>query len=303
MKKLIQVTALSAALVGSLFTGTLTTDAATTSQLTQEAKSYLGTPYRSAGTTTAGFDCSGYTQYVFKQLGISIPRDSRSQWAAGTTVSKANLQVGDLVFFNSSGSGISHVGIYIGNGNMIGSASSTGVAIVSINDPYYWGPRYIGAKRIANFDSAQAQTVTAAATAAVEYSTRAEIAVAIADDLELQNSGSAAGFSDVNASASYADAVYALQERGIVAGNGGKFNPSEKVKRSEMAKMLDKAYGLSDLGGSISFSDVPSPSWMEDHIDRLAQHGITRGMGDGTFGVDGHVKTTELKLFMERAGN
>lgn len=299
MKKLIQVTALSAALVGSLFTGTLTTDAATSAQLTAEASKYIGSPYRMGGTTSAGFDCSGYTQLVYKNLGISLPRDSRSQWGVGTSVSKANLQPGDLVFFNTSGRGISHVAIYVGGGRMIGASSSKGIANDSINDSY-WGPRYVGAKRVANFGSAE--TVTTAA-AAVEYSTRAEIAVAIADDLGLQNSGSAAGFSDVNASASYADAVYALQERGIVAGNGGKFNPSEKVKRSEMAKMLDKAYGLSELGGSISFSDVPSPSWMEDHIDRLAQHGITRGMGDGTFGVDGHVKTTELKLFMERAGN
>lgn len=300
MKKLLKVTALSAALVGSLFTGTLTTDAATSAQLTTEASKYIGIPYRSGGTTTAGFDCSGYTQLVYKNLGISLPRDSRSQWGVGTSVSKANLQAGDLVFFNTSGSGISHVAIYIGGGKMIGATNSKGIAIDSINDPYYWGPRYIGAKRVANFGSAD--TVTTAA-ASVEYSTRAEIAVAIADDLGLQATGAAAGFSDVSASASYADAVLALQERGIVSGNGGKFNPSEKVKRSEMAKMLDKAYSLGETGASVSFSDVPSPSWMEVHIDRLAQNGITRGMGDGTFGADGHVKSTELKLFMERAGN
>ena len=120
----------------------------TSSQLSTEAKKYIGIKYRSAGTTTSGFDCSGYVQYVYKELGVSLPRTSSSMYTTGKAVTKNNLVPGDLVFFNTSGRGVSHVGIYIGQGNFIHSSSSKGVSIAKINDPYYWGKRYIGAKRV-----------------------------------------------------------------------------------------------------------------------------------------------------------
>ena len=120
----------------------------TTSQLSAEAKKYIGIKYRSAGTTTSGFDCSGYVQYVYKQLGVSLPRTSSSMYGTGTAVKQNELIPGDLVFFNTSGKGVSHVGIYIGQGQFIHSSSSKGVSMAKINDPYYWGKRYIGAKRV-----------------------------------------------------------------------------------------------------------------------------------------------------------
>lgn len=120
----------------------------TSSQLSAEAKKYIGIQYRSAGTSTKGFDCSGYVQYVYKNLGVNLPRTSRSMYGKGEAVKKNELMPGDLVFFNTSGSGVSHVGIYIGQSKFIHSSSSKGVSIASINDPYYWGDRYIGAKRI-----------------------------------------------------------------------------------------------------------------------------------------------------------
>lgn len=120
----------------------------TSSQLSTEAKKYLGIKYRSAGTTTKGFDCSGYVQYVYKKLGVNLPRTSKSMYSKGTAVKKNNLKPGDLVFFNTSGKGVSHVGIYIGQGNFIHSSSSKGVSIASVNDKYYWGSRYVGAKRV-----------------------------------------------------------------------------------------------------------------------------------------------------------
>ena len=125
----------------------------TSSQLSEEAKKYIGIKYRSAGTTTSGFDCSGYVQYVYKKLGVSLPRTSKSMYSTGTAVKKNSLKSGDLVFFNTSGKGVSHVGIYLGNGKFIHSSSSKGVSIASISDPYYWGSRYVGAKRVAKVAS------------------------------------------------------------------------------------------------------------------------------------------------------
>ncbi|WP_213818997.1 NlpC/P60 family protein, partial [Garciella nitratireducens] len=111
------------------------------------AQSYLGVPYVWGGTSPSGFDCSGFTYYVLKQYGISIPRTSTTQYTQGTPVSKSNLQRGDFVFFNTSGSGVSHVGIYLGNNTFISATSSKGIAICSLNNSY-WSPRYIGARRI-----------------------------------------------------------------------------------------------------------------------------------------------------------
>jgi cell wall-associated NlpC family hydrolase len=111
------------------------------------AKKFLGTKYVWGGNSlTNGIDCSGFTQQVFKQFGISLPRVAADQAKVGKSVSKSNLQPGDLVFFNTTGKSYSHVGIYIGNGQFI-NAASQGVSIGNINDKY-WGPKFQSAKRI-----------------------------------------------------------------------------------------------------------------------------------------------------------
>ncbi len=117
------------------------------SALIATAQKYMGVPYVWGGETPSGFDCSGFTQYVMKQNGISIPRTAAEQFAAGTPVDKDNLQVGDLVFFTTYKPGASHVGFYMGGGKFIHASSGAKKVTVSSLDETYYTQRYIGARR------------------------------------------------------------------------------------------------------------------------------------------------------------
>ena len=115
--------------------------------LISTAYDYVGVPYVFGGTTPWGFDCSGYTQYVFRQMGIEIPRTADAQYYAYPKVSSSELEPGDLVFFETYEPGPSHCGIYIGNGQMLQAGSSTGVTVSNVFSGY-WGAHYIGAARV-----------------------------------------------------------------------------------------------------------------------------------------------------------
>jgi cell wall-associated NlpC family hydrolase len=110
------------------------------------AKSNLGVKYKWAGNTPNGFDCSGLVTYSYGKAGVTLPRTASEIYTKGTKVTA--LQPGDLLFYATSGGRkVTHVAIYLGNGQMIHSATSKGVSIASLNNPY-WKPRFIGAKRI-----------------------------------------------------------------------------------------------------------------------------------------------------------
>lgn len=118
------------------------------STLIQTALACRGTAYRRGGTSRGGFDCSGFTRYVYAKYGVSLPHSSAAQAGRGVSINRSELQPGDLVFFQTGGRGISHVGIYIGNGNFVHAASrGRGVTVDSINSGYY-SPRYRGARRV-----------------------------------------------------------------------------------------------------------------------------------------------------------
>ncbi|MDQ7093940.1 C40 family peptidase [Desulfosporosinus sp. PR] len=116
------------------------------SLLIDHALSLQGVPYQFGGTSRSGFDCSGFTQYVYKASSKFLPRTAAEQFSVGSSVGRGQLQPGDLVFFSTYSQGASHVGIYIGGGRFV-HASNTGVCITNLSDSYY-SARYLGARRV-----------------------------------------------------------------------------------------------------------------------------------------------------------
>lgn len=149
MQKTVSIIAMTLLLLVAPFVGQAEASSKS-NPVSKTATSLIGVKYVYGGTTTSGFDCSGFIGYVFGKNGVKLPRTSSGMYSAGNAVSKANLITGDLVFFNTSGRGVSHVGIYIGDGKFAHASTSRGVRVDKLNDPYYWGKRYVGAKRIAN---------------------------------------------------------------------------------------------------------------------------------------------------------
>lgn len=118
-----------------------------TAGIISAAKSLIGVPYTWGGTSPSGFDCSGFTKYIFAKQGITLPRTSRDQYGTGTHISYGSLRPGDLVFFSLGSNGqVSHVGIYVGNGQFINATTSRGVTISSFTS--YWTNIYAGASRV-----------------------------------------------------------------------------------------------------------------------------------------------------------
>ncbi len=115
----------------------------------QIASRHLGTRYRSGGSSPNGFDCSGFTRYVMKSAeGVNLPHSARAQYTKGVPVPKSELKKGDLVFFACNGRGISHVGIYEGNGRFIHANRPGGSVRYERLDTGYYQRTYVGARRL-----------------------------------------------------------------------------------------------------------------------------------------------------------
>lgn len=117
-------------------------------EISGTALSLRGTPYRNGGADPRGFDCSGFVWYVFAQHGFGMPRTVEEQYSVGGSIQPSEIQAGDLVFFNTTGRGATHVGIAIGGDSFVHAPSSRGAVRVERMSSGYWGTRFIGARRI-----------------------------------------------------------------------------------------------------------------------------------------------------------
>ncbi|MGM7636777.1 C40 family peptidase [Bacillus sp. Hm123] len=162
MKKKFFAFGLATALIfssGTSVLGATPTTKAPAQQITKEqqtkniiayAKKLKGTPYKQGGTTTKGFDASGYVQHVFAKNKVKLARSSAAMQKQGTNVALRKLKQGDLVFYNTTGKPskkASFVGIYIGKNQFMGVSTKHGVTIIDMNNKY-WKSKYLGAKRI-----------------------------------------------------------------------------------------------------------------------------------------------------------
>lgn len=260
---------------------------ATQDEIVNYAKQFIGVPYKWGGNTPSGFDCSGYTTYVFNQkFGFNLPRTSGSQAGVGSAVSKSNLQKGDLVFFSftAGSSSVGHVGIYIGNGDFISATSSKGIAIEDLNTNSYWAPRYITARRVPGVTSGTTQVSNPAP--APKPAPRPDLPKG--------------EYYDVSDKHWANQAITELSLDNIISGyEGSEFLPQKDVSRAEAAVMVAKALGLKPVSGS-QFKDVPTSHWASGYINALAQKGIVSGRPEG-FVPKGDISRGEITVILTRA--
>ena len=108
----------------------------------------IGAPYREGGALPGGFDCSGLVTWVFARQGIAVPRDVRRQAAFGIDVPRGDIAPGDLVFFATTGSGPTHVGIATGDGRFIHAPKRGDLVRAESLSASYWASRFVGARRV-----------------------------------------------------------------------------------------------------------------------------------------------------------
>lgn len=255
-------------------------EASTQSDVVSIAKNYIGVPYKWGGTSSSGFDCSGFVQYVFKKAGIDLPRTSGQQFQVGKPVSQSQLSQGDIVFFHTYKSGPSHVGIYVGDGKFI-QASSDGVMISLVNGPYYWGARYYGAKRVIPPQTNENNNVTKQDNKAQLPSYR---------------------YYDVPKGSWFYDDVTSLSKNNIINGVGNhQFKPGDTVTRTQAAAMLSRIFHLDTSVDTSSFQDVPSNFWGAKYIEAVKNKGLMKGTGSDQFDPNAPITRKQIAILFNRA--
>jgi len=230
------------------------------------AKSYIGVPYLYGGTTPSGFDCSGFIRFIYEKLGINLPRVSADQYNTGTKVSKAELQPGDLVFFEKTynKAGITHSGVYIGNNEFISATSSKGIKIDSLSSSY-WGPKYYGATRVLK-----------------------------------NNPGE---FNDVSTGSPSYTAISSLSKQGVISGFGdGTFRPDSNVTRGQAAAIINRVL-KKEPANLNSFHDVAATYGFAKDIAVMKELGIINGYEDGTFRPYDNMTRAQMAVIVEKAFN
>jgi cell wall-associated NlpC family hydrolase len=114
----------------------------------ETALTLRGVPYRDGGADLHGFDCSGFTQYVFRQFGIELPREVRDQIRTGKAVARTGIEAGDLIFFSTVSPGASHVGIAVGGDTFVHAPSTSGAVRLERLGSRYWSTRFVAGRRI-----------------------------------------------------------------------------------------------------------------------------------------------------------
>lgn len=265
--------------------------AATTGEnIVAYAKKFEGTPYLFGGSTPAAFDCSGYILYVFNHFGVKLPRTSESQFKVGTSVSRKDLQAGDLVFFkNTYKAGISHTGIYIGNGDFL-SAKNGGVGVANLDRHPYWAPKYAGAKRI---------TVPPTEPAPVAP-TPPDLKPVVKPTMPPAALPTPT-FRDVAAEHPAYDAIESLTTGKVISGfRDGSFQPETEVTRGQAATMVNRILKLRQFY-PLQFEDVPANHAFAKDIAAMSDAGILSGYEDGTFGMYDLLTKTQLAIILDRA--
>lgn len=122
--------------------------AATRSSIVDHALRFLGAPYRDGGETPAGFDCSGFTRYVFGLAQVVLPRLAQDQARVGSALTVDESRPGDLIFFTTIAPGASHVGIVLDGGRFVHAPTSSGVVRIESFSAPYWKTRFVGVRRV-----------------------------------------------------------------------------------------------------------------------------------------------------------
>ncbi|MDX8363770.1 S-layer homology domain-containing protein [Cytobacillus sp. IB215665] len=290
------------------------------------AKKYIGVPYKFGGTDASGFDCSGFVRHVFNQVNVSLPRTTAEQYNTGTAVAKENLRIGDMVFFETYKPGASHSGIYIGNSKFIHADSTNGISVSSLEDPYYWGPRYLGAKRMLSYEKEVGifQDIPSSFWAYEEIKTladdnlllgmedsyfhpdqlitKAEVAGLLAVSLKLDMNNRKKGFDDVSTEHWALGAINALKDKGYITGDdANNFQPNAALTREQLAVWFTKAFSLEEASTPVEFADVDSSYWAYDQIQRLAAAGISTGDEDNNFRPTEEIDRAQFAAFLYRA--